>query len=446
MTTLAQDIALLRLVAQRLAGPRPATAADAVRRLTAAQAPGPARARCRRSPCGRRRARRRRRRGRAGRRRGRPVLADARHPAPRRRRGPAAGCSTLLGARALAGAPARRAQLGLTDAQIEQARELAVEALSGGRRLRRAELLAALARRRRRDHRAARLPPALVPVADRHALPRPDGGDGEQLLRAARRVDPRAAAAGPARRRSAELARRFFRGHGPATVKDLARWAGLRITRVRAPAWPPSATGWPGSRSTASSTSSTRRPPTGWPPPATEAAAAPLLPGFDEFVLGYGDRTCRVPAEFADRIVPGGNGMFRPTVVSGGRVVGTWRWTGRGAKRTVSRDAVHRASPTTVAAAVPALAAALPVTGQRPALDQEDGDLAVGPLLVVGVRREGGDRPLPPHRLLLAGDLAGDAVPRLGAVLHGHLVGVRAQVGAPTPGPSGAPPCEPTIA
>ena len=41
-----------------------------------------------------------------------------------------------------------------------------------------------------------------------------------------------------------------------------------------------------------------------------------LLPGFDKFVLGYQDRRAALPAEFADRIVPGGNGMFRPTVVS----------------------------------------------------------------------------------------------------------------------------------
>ena len=31
----------------------------------------------------------------------------------------------------------------------------------------------------------------------------------------------------------AELALRFFRGHGPATVADLARWAGLGLTDVR---------------------------------------------------------------------------------------------------------------------------------------------------------------------------------------------------------------------
>ena len=61
-----------------------------------------------------------------------------------------------------------------------------------------------------------------------------------------------------------------------------------------------------------------------------------LLPGFDEFVLGYRDRSTILAPEFADRIVPGGNGMFRPTVVLGGRIVGTWGWTGRGARRTVT--------------------------------------------------------------------------------------------------------------
>ena len=61
-----------------------------------------------------------------------------------------------------------------------------------------------------------------------------------------------------------------------------------------------------------------------------EARGTFLLPGFDEFVLGYGERGAVLDPAFADRIVPGGNGMFRPTVVSDGRIVGTWQWTGRG--------------------------------------------------------------------------------------------------------------------
>jgi hypothetical protein len=91
----------------------------------------------------------------------------------------------------------------------------------------------------------------------------------------------------------------------------------------------------------------------------TEADGVLLLPGFDEFVLGYGDRTAVLPAEFAERIVPGGNGMFRPTVVHRGQVVGTWRWTGRGAKRAVEAEP-FTAFPKKVATAVPKVAATLP--------------------------------------------------------------------------------------
>ncbi len=32
-----------------------------------------------------------------------------------------------------------------------------------------------------------------------------------------------------------------------------------------------------------------------------------------------------VPREHTRRLTPGGNGVFRPTVVAGGQVVGTWR-------------------------------------------------------------------------------------------------------------------------
>ena len=53
-------------------------------------------------------------------------------------------------------------------------------------------------------------------------------------------------------------------------------------------------------------------------------------------MLGYRDRRAVLDPEFAERIVPGNNGMFRATVVHEGRIVGTWRWTGRGAKRTVT--------------------------------------------------------------------------------------------------------------
>jgi len=64
---------------------------------------------------------------------------------------------------------------------------------------------------------------------------------------------------------------------------------------------------------------------------ATEAADVPaqadglrLLPGFDEFLLGYRDRSSVLAPEHSQAIVPGGNGMFKATIVVGGEVVGTW--------------------------------------------------------------------------------------------------------------------------
>lgn len=60
------------------------------------------------------------------------------------------------------------------------------------------------------------------------------------------------------------------------------------------------------------------------------ALAVHLLPGFDELVPGYADRTATVPAGVADRIAPGGNGVFRPIVVRRGTVVGTWARTRAG--------------------------------------------------------------------------------------------------------------------
>ena len=116
----------------------------------------------------------------------------------------------------------------------------------------------------------------------------------------------------------AELARRYFSGHGPATEADLAWWAGLPLGDVRAAiagarehlvreehdgaiCW--SAAG--------------EEPP---PPPG-----AHLLPAFDELLLGYRDRSAVLDPAHASRVCPGGNGVFRPMVVVGGRVVATWR-------------------------------------------------------------------------------------------------------------------------
>jgi hypothetical protein len=60
----------------------------------------------------------------------------------------------------------------------------------------------------------------------------------------------------------------------------------------------------------------------------TSAPADPvvhLLPGFEEYVLGVKDRSGIVPHGGMERLVPGGNGIFRPTILVDGLIRGTWR-------------------------------------------------------------------------------------------------------------------------
>jgi DNA glycosylase AlkZ-like len=58
-----------------------------------------------------------------------------------------------------------------------------------------------------------------------------------------------------------------------------------------------------------------------------------LLPPFDEFLVGYRDRSASLDAEYNSHVVPGGGGIFNPIVVIDGCVVGTW-------KRTFKKDTV----------------------------------------------------------------------------------------------------------
>ena len=121
----------------------------------------------------------------------------------------------------------------------------------------------------------------------------------------------------------AEFVLRYFRSHGPATLRDFAWWTQIPLTDVRSAFeqirdqlvelefgdssyWmsPETASllddGVPGQRSVL------------------------LLPGFDEFLLGYQDRSLVLAPEHANKIVPGGNGVFKKTIVAGGEVIGTW--------------------------------------------------------------------------------------------------------------------------
>jgi hypothetical protein len=130
----------------------------------------------------------------------------------------------------------------------------------------------------------------------------------------------------PERRRTgdlAELARRFFVGHGPAGLRDLARWASLTQTQAR------EATEAAASRLV--EVTVTGEPlwcdPAAPEPPAAVAYGALLLPLYDELTLTY--PTSGFPVA-ADHPHPAGEDQFVGSVVLGDENVGTWRRTIRG--------------------------------------------------------------------------------------------------------------------
>ena len=114
----------------------------------------------------------------------------------------------------------------------------------------------------------------------------------EERVPAAKPVEPDEALA--------ELSRRFFTSHGPATLHDFSWWSGLTVADAK--------------RGLALVNSQQR---------ATQSAqkskySAHFLPAFDEYLVAYKDRE---------------QGLLGPAVIVDGRISGTW-------KRTIDKAAV----------------------------------------------------------------------------------------------------------
>jgi hypothetical protein len=119
-----------------------------------------------------------------------------------------------------------------------------------------------------------------------------------------------------------ELASRYFTARGWATVQDFAWWAGITLTDARR-----GLEAVKNNLQSADINGSEYWMSTHQLAPADEESGVYLLPGFDEYILGYKDRSAVLEPETAPLIVPGNNGVFLPMIVVGGQVVGTWKRT-----------------------------------------------------------------------------------------------------------------------
>lgn len=115
----------------------------------------------------------------------------------------------------------------------------------------------------------------------------------------------------------AELAVRYLVSHAPADPRDLAAWSGIRLTDARR--------GWRSIEDRLVEVRTTRGP--AWRL-RSRSAQAPrnlvrLLPAFDEYLLGWKDRSIVAPAGRSK--INRGGGWLHPVVIANGQAVGTWR-------------------------------------------------------------------------------------------------------------------------
>jgi hypothetical protein len=227
--------------------------------------------------------------------------------------------SALMTPRVIAANQARLLrEFELDEAVLARCRKVLVKALRDGQRLTRSEVYAALERagiatgRQRGIHITGRLAQegllCLGPRADKQ----PTFVLLDEWIPVSRTMEREQALA--------ELARRYFHSHGPATVQDFAWWSGLTVKDVQLGielAADDLAQEVMGGRLYLHSGE-------GHESEDVIAGDPHLLPSFDEYLVAYKDRSEAVEARFSPQVI-GINGLFNASIVIGGRIVGTWK-------------------------------------------------------------------------------------------------------------------------
>lgn len=218
----------------------------------------------------------------------------------------------------------RRKFLGLEESDIKKGSRLISRALESAKILTRQELYDVLDRggvspaKQRGLHILSKLAHEMLICFGPHKGKQATFVLLDEWLSGAKRMDREASLA--------ELAKRYFTSHGPATIHDFAWWSGLKVSDARR-----------GLDAIASELEQeTFEKTTYWMPRSGSRVSVPspdahLLPAYDEYLVAYRDRSAAVELDHAPKVFASTNGIFSPVLVIDGKVVGTW---GRLAKKT----------------------------------------------------------------------------------------------------------------
>jgi hypothetical protein len=116
----------------------------------------------------------------------------------------------------------------------------------------------------------------------------------------------------------AELAKRYFSSHGPATLQDFAWWSGLSVSDSRK--------ALEMNKETLNSERISHE--TYWFSNSLQDSEKEhivrLLPAFDELLISYRDRSAII-TDTDNKKAISSNGIFRPIIVVDGQTIGIWR-------------------------------------------------------------------------------------------------------------------------
>lgn len=203
-------------------------------------------------------------------------------------------------------------RLGLTPKIFARANDALARALEGGTHLTRPQVVEVLQRARLDASEGLRVAHILM-QAELDAVVCSGARRGKQFTYAL--LDERAPAAKPIDRDEAlaMLAKRYFTTRWPATAQDFAWWSGLTVTEAKRGA----------------EAARVRKP----EQPAPPTNSVHLLPNYDEFFIGYRDRSAIL--DRVDGVAPmqRNTALFAHVIEIDGQLVGGWRRAGAAGAR-----------------------------------------------------------------------------------------------------------------